>query len=192
VIKTCIRGFAMDKQNRWDEHLEEFLAAIRSSVHETTKYSPYSLMFGQEMCLNGEYPPKSEAKESEEVVEPSPTDNRVIAEAQKNIKNAQRRWKANYDKKTSNIKYKVGQWVMRKNFKLSNKVEGYSAKQGPKYLLGKIVEDKGSGVYGICDKNGKIGVYHSDVLKPASNIMTRSRKKEMNDAAEISDVQSKT
>ena len=181
VLKTAIKSFAMDKQNRWDEHFEEHLAGIRSAVHETTQISPYHLLFGQEMCLSGQYPPTADENDAANKSQAEHNANRPLAEARRNVQAAQKRWTAHYNKKAADIKYNVGDWVLRQNFKLSNKAEGYNAKQGPKYLLAKIIEDKGSGVYRTRDKNGKIGTYHSDVLKPASGIITRSRKDEIGD-----------
>ncbi|KAG0920337.1 hypothetical protein G6F31_020765 [Rhizopus arrhizus] len=35
-------------QVTWDEHLNEFQLAYNSSVHDSTKYSPFSVVFGRE------------------------------------------------------------------------------------------------------------------------------------------------
>jgi hypothetical protein len=168
----------MSEQQRWDENLEKYFAAIRSSVHESTKFTPYNLMFGQEMCLSGNYPPASqETSENIESTERMVSDDRTLNEARKNVKTAQRNWKTQYDKKTRPANFQIGDRVFRKNFKLSNKIEGYSAKQGPKNtpctIIGKIASD----IYRTKDDNGKEGTYHANVLMPASKIVTRSQAK---------------
>ena len=39
------------EEERWDEFLPELLMAYRASVHDTTKFTPYRLMFGREIRL---------------------------------------------------------------------------------------------------------------------------------------------
>ena len=38
-------------EERWDEFLPELLMAYRASVHDTTKFTPFHLMFGREIRL---------------------------------------------------------------------------------------------------------------------------------------------
>ena len=40
-----------DKQDDWDEHLDSVLFAYRTSVHASTKYTPFYLMYGRDPVL---------------------------------------------------------------------------------------------------------------------------------------------
>ena len=40
--------FAGENRDNWDDLLPVVMMAYRSSVHESTGYSPYRLMFGEE------------------------------------------------------------------------------------------------------------------------------------------------
>jgi transposase InsO family protein len=177
-IKGAIRAFAMDRHTTWDEHLHEFLGALRAHVHESTKFSPYFVTFGQEMSLTGERSPvmadtDQKLETREQIAE---TSNKIIKAARNNIRHAQRRQKINYDKTTAQRVFNVGEMVYRRNFKQSNKLEKYSQKLGPKYMKTEIIGKDGD-TYMTRDLTGKIGKYHANHLKPATTVVTRSRAK---------------
>ena len=44
--------FAGENRDDWDDLLPGVMMAYRSSVHESTGYSPYRLMFGEECTLD--------------------------------------------------------------------------------------------------------------------------------------------
>ena len=48
---TMLSSFVADHKMDWDEHLPFVMAAYRSSVHESTGYTPIKMMTGQEMNL---------------------------------------------------------------------------------------------------------------------------------------------
>jgi hypothetical protein len=48
VIATMLSVYSADYPNDWDEHLNYCLFAIRTAVHDTTKYSPFFLMYGRD------------------------------------------------------------------------------------------------------------------------------------------------
>jgi hypothetical protein len=183
VIKTAIRGFVGENQKSWDEHLPEFLAGMRSVVHEATGQSPYFMTFGQEMYLTGKYLPystedKGKVPEKEETLSLS---RKIVKEARDKYLKAQKQWKTKYDKNAVVRQYNVGDEVFRRNFKQSNKMENYNAKLGKKWVKCVIVKDLKDGSYDVKDQNGKIGNHHSNNLRPASKICTRQKNKERNE-----------
>jgi transposase InsO family protein len=184
-LKTGIRAFASDNQKAWDTHLQEFLAGARSVEHESTGFSPYFAAFGQEMYLTGKYQPYSADPEAKTVDKETlkNSSDRIVKEARERCQKAQKQWKAYYDKSTKMVKYQPGDMVFRKNFKQSNKLQGYNAKLGKKYVKCKVLKDLGDGSYELEEENGKPGVYHSDDLVPASKI--RTRRKDTNQVGEI-------
>jgi hypothetical protein len=109
-------------------------------------------------------------------LEVAEANNRIIQAAKKHIRAAQIRQKVNYDKKTAVREFQVGEIVHRKNFKQSNKVEGYSQKLGPKYVKTEITGKDGDGYY-TRDLTGKPGKYHASHLKPISTMLTRTKAK---------------
>ena len=52
----------MDIQNTWDEHLDAFLAAARSTVRLGNGYTPSFMLYGQEMRTAPERILESEEK----------------------------------------------------------------------------------------------------------------------------------
>ena len=55
TVRICIADVEFVHQaliaKRWDEFLPELLMAYRASVHDTTKFTPFHLMFGREIRL---------------------------------------------------------------------------------------------------------------------------------------------
>jgi len=51
TIEAQLATFVQDHQRDWDRHLPLLLMSYRSAVHETTKFNPAMLMFGQELCV---------------------------------------------------------------------------------------------------------------------------------------------
>ena len=179
VIKTSIRAFSSKSHHEWDEHLHEYIAGIRSAVHETTKFTPYFMLFGQEMYLEGNYLPIGDDKidnTDENVAKPNDTTNRIIQEAKKQIKKAQLHYKEQYDKHTRPVSYKLGEHIYRRNFKLSNAADKYSQKLADQWINSEIIEVIGDNIYLCKDFDGKTGKYHAKDLKPGLQIIGSSRR----------------
>lgn len=82
------------------------------------------------------------------------------------LKRAYEKGKKNYDLRSRDIKYRVGQWVYRKNFKLSDACKNYSAKLAPKYLKAIVLKEIGNSLYELGDIGGKsVGIYHAENIK---------------------------
>jgi hypothetical protein len=149
--------------------MDKFLAAIRSSVHETTKFTPYFILFSQEMCLSGEYP-----KFSEEIKARVP-DDKIIAKVQDNIRKSWNR--INKCSKKKIIRYQPGQCAWRRNFKLSAKAQKYSKKLAKQWVKCEVVQEDSPGIYITKDLDGKIGRYHANDMKPSTSRVTRQNAK---------------
>jgi hypothetical protein len=164
-IKRSIRSFTDDNQQYWDVNMDKFLAAIRSSVHETTKLTPYFVLFSQEMCLSGDYP------EFSEEIKARVSNDKIIAKVQDNIRKSWNR--VNKQQKTVVIKYQPGQYAWRRNFRLSSKAQHYSQKLAKRWIKCEVVEEDSPGIYITKDLDGKIGRYHANDMKPSTNRKTR-------------------
>jgi hypothetical protein len=166
-IKRSIRSFTDDNQQFWDVNMDKFLAAIRSSTHETTKFTPYFVLFSQEMCLSGEYP--KFCGEAKAIV----PDDKIIAKVQDNIRKSWNR--LNKKEKQVIIKYQPGQCAWRRNFRLSKKIQHYSQKLAKKWVKCEVIEEDTPGIYITKDLDGKVGRYHANDMKPMTNMNTRKR-----------------
>ena len=55
VIKTAIRSYLDNNHRAWDKNLQALAQAIRTSVHEVTRFSPSFLNFGRHVPLSGTF-----------------------------------------------------------------------------------------------------------------------------------------
>ena len=51
TLPMMLAMFAAENQDDWDDLLPAVMMAYRSSFHESTGFSPYRLMFGEECTL---------------------------------------------------------------------------------------------------------------------------------------------
>ena len=53
TIVTGIRTYVGSNHQLWDNNVPEIMESIRSSIHQSTGFSPYYLLFGQQMASHG-------------------------------------------------------------------------------------------------------------------------------------------
>ena len=116
TLLNMLAKSAADDRREWDTRLPYVLFAYRTSPQESTRYSPYYLLYGREAALPT-------------VVDVGATDRAVVAVhtyaeevteklraawelARKNIRCAQSRQKAHYDRRATQPNYQVGDCVM--------------------------------------------------------------------------------
>ena len=51
TIENMLASFVSENQKDWDEYIFLLMMAYRAAVHETTKVSPYEMMFGRTINL---------------------------------------------------------------------------------------------------------------------------------------------
>lgn len=73
VIMSCIRSYIDKLHNRWDENIHQIACAIRTAVHDTTKYSPYFINYGRNMVTSGD--------QYEKFIQPPNQSNEEIAKS---------------------------------------------------------------------------------------------------------------
>ena len=104
-------------EKTWDLHLPMVMMAYRTSIHETTGTTPFSLMFGREVCL-----PVDLMYGSPEPMENFPNTARYAMDmrsrletayhkVREHMQNQQRRQKDNYDKKVAGLPFKLDDHV---------------------------------------------------------------------------------
>ena len=119
TLKATLRKHADKFGPQWDQYLDGILWAYRNTPHETTGEKPSFLLFGIDCRSPTEaalLPPSSLDPTElddyrEEFVLSLSSARRLAVE---NIKKAQKRYKCQYDKRATQVRFKIGQWVLVK------------------------------------------------------------------------------
>ena len=170
-IISGIRSYLGKDHRRWDTHLSQIGVALRSSYHSSLGFSPYFVLFGQQMVTHAKsYELFRKLDTLEEGLDTIDDKDKLHFIRQKVKQNLEKAYEVNkrlYDMRTRTNNFSEGEIVYRRNFSLSNKALAYNAKLAPKFLKSKISKKIGYCNYRIIDMNGKhVGVYHAkDLLK---------------------------
>ena len=121
--KTCLMMLSMfvnDRPDNWHKLLPFVMHAYRVSVHESTGYSPFCLMMGEECSLPQDLSTPELRTNREHDVSPHPFATWVrdaLEVAYDNVRESLNRTAAHrkrlYDAKAVNRKFPVGSWVLR-------------------------------------------------------------------------------
>ena len=121
--RTCLMMLSMfvnDWRDNWHELLPFIMHAYRTSVHESTGYSPFRLMMGEECSLPQDVSTAELRTQRENDVAPHPfatwvRDALEVAydHVRSSLKKTASRRKRLYDTKAVNWKFPVGSWVLR-------------------------------------------------------------------------------
>ena len=181
MLAKCIN----EEQSNWSQQLPYVMIAYRSSVHESTRYTPQFLVFGQELSLPLDclYPNPQENETTaihEFVHNKQQAFQRAFELVRRNLNEKQKRRNAIYNKKVDGPAYKEGQKVLLYHpataIGTTSKVA--SPWKGP-YIIEKCLNDV---TFRIKDENSpKQQIVHYDRLKPffepppTSNVPTKNR-----------------
>jgi len=149
--KTMVAQYVGRNHRSWDEHLPELQFAYNSARHEATGYSPAYLNLGRELIAPAARPgipplldmTRRHLEEAFELVRISMA--RAFQTQQRHYDLRRRQWKP-----------KVGEWVWKRDYQLSNKAIAQNAKLGPKFrgplevrrIISPVIVD-------LRDKNGR-------------------------------------
>ena len=119
TLLMMLAMFAGKNRDDWDDLLPAVMMAYRSSVHESTGFSPYRLMFGEECTLPMDIGlPRDQLDTSESITSPYALGVRdALEEAYDQVRQhsgqAVQRQKRLYDRRAVKRDFAVGDWVMR-------------------------------------------------------------------------------
>ena len=119
TLLMMLAMFAGKNRDDWDDLLPAVMMAYRSSVHESTGFSPYRLMFGEECTLPMDIGlPRDQLDTSESITSPYALWVRdALEEAYDQVRQhsgqAVQRQKLLYDRRAVKRDFAVGDWVMR-------------------------------------------------------------------------------
>lgn len=179
VITTAIRATLKGEHSHWAENLQEIADAIRNAVHDSTKHSPYFVVFGRNKISDGsEY-----AHIRDNHATTTDTDKTVTERRHKLFEQIKQNLSAAYAKhsKTYNLRsnpncptYSVGENVLKQTFDLSDKGKGFCRKLAPKYEPAIVRKVLGTNTYELEDQSGKrLGVYFANRLKKMPTRLNR-------------------
>ena len=144
TLQDMLAKYVSDHQCDWDVHLPMVMMAYRSSVHSSTQYTPYYLLFGHEVRLPvdvmyGREPHQPEAA-SEYVRNLRSTLDEAHERAREHLRTAQRRQKDYYDRRVAGQEIKVGDRVYLHvpAMKTGRTKKLHSPWQGPHLVVKKI------------------------------------------------------
>lgn len=174
TLETMIRCYIADNHREWDKNLSKLSCAIRTQVHESTRRTPYFIVFGREMPSNvhfedGPQPIGFDVDQNVVARDRSVAFRKLYDEVKQRLEKAAEKNKRYYNLRHRNITYEVGSRVYRKNFVLSDAAKYFSSKLAPKYAGPFIVTKKVSPwTYELKDIEGKSrGIWHAKDLKPS-------------------------
>ena len=180
MLANCINK----EQSNWSQQLPYVMMAHRSSVHESTGYTPQFLVFGQDLSLPLDcmYPNPQENATSDihEFVHNKQAFQRAFELVQRNLNEKQKRRNTIYNKKVHGPTYKEGRKVLLYHpaIAVGTTSKVASPWKGP-YIFEKGLNDV---TFRIKDENSsKQQIVHYDRLKPffepptTSNVPTRNQ-----------------
>lgn len=175
VIVTAMRC-ALNKipdHRNWDDSVAQIAKAIRTSVHDSTGFTPYFLNFGRNMVSSGK-----EYEHLRDLNNTSPRDPQQLSQDQKrlfeivreNLLKAYQRYSTPYNLRANKRhRFEKGDIVYKKNVNLSNKTKNYVGKFGQKFTKVRVRDVLGTNTYVLEDLSGQrvSGTYHGSFLKRA-------------------------
>lgn len=109
-IKELIRSYTVNSQNGWDQFVPQIVHARNTSIHASTGYSPYEMVYGRKPNLI----PQEKQLCSEYLQKLGLIKRRIEAEAVKRIEKGRRR-RAEPFKEKRNYKFHLGDLVLITN-----------------------------------------------------------------------------
>lgn len=171
-ILAAIRSYVDKDQKNWDENLQAIASSLRSSVHGSTKVTPYFAIFGHHMMQHGSgYQILRDLQGLSageiETLPPKEFRDLVHEDIAKNLQQAHQRHEKAYNTRSRHVNFSPGQEVYRRNFSQSDFSKGFNAKLGSQWLKARIVRKVGTAMYVLEDCAGKElkTRYHAKDLK---------------------------
>ncbi|KAK3739259.1 hypothetical protein QZH41_000260 [Actinostola sp. cb2023] len=149
-VKSLLKPRIEDDPETWDQHLGPCMMAFRSSIHTSTQYTPYSLLFGREMrvpldVMMGETPTTSQSSNyGEHDTNLKSTLTNAYQAVRTHLSAAQRRQKEYFDKGVTQTKYEPGDQVFLFNpqLKVGEASKFHRNWKGPYVVLEQPTDDR--------------------------------------------------
>lgn len=177
TINACLRTYMREDQRNWESKIFEVEEMINTTVHASTGFSPYRILYGHEKVEKGEHH-RLEREDKEVAVEErdqfqAQINEKVFKIVEDNLKKSHDKNLKNYNLRHKKFAptYHIGQRVFKRNFKLSSAVDKFNAKYGPVYTPCVVVARRGTSAYEVADEEGKnLGVFSAADLLPDDSV----------------------
>ena len=195
TLETLIRLYINKNQDDWDELLPICAMAYNGSVHSSTGFSPFFLMFGREMRMPLEMvlpPPDADEEELDNpdtldgfVVRMSQTFEHIYSLTRQHLRSALAMQKNSYDKRRNEYYYKAGDgvWLCNPRRRVGRCPKLDSQWEPEAYTVVRTIGDV------LCqiqrNRRSKSRIVHKDKLLPVKGehdgrwVFTLPSKKEM-------------
>lgn len=164
VIGESLRAMIGFDHREWDQFCPRIAWALNTAVHESTKLTPFMILFGQPSMLTGKNHEMALRDEGEgtKTLERRQKDLEAVrGVAQANLRLNYERFRAGYDLRKRARQFQEGQLVYRRNFAQSNKSKNLTAKFLDRFVQSKVVRHCGPNAVLLADMSGKeVGVFH--------------------------------
>lgn len=171
VIVTAIRCTLNQQTDHrdWDKSVHQIAKAIRTTVHDSTGFTPFFVNFGRNMVSSGsEYELMRESDQDANQLGEEMKD--LFELVRKNLMKAYQRYAQPYNLRANvNHNFHKGQEVYKKNVHLSDKGRDFVGKLANKFTKVRVKEVLGTNSYRLETLEGKTipGTYHGSFLKRA-------------------------
>lgn len=170
-IISAIRSYLKQDHRQWDENISAISCALRNSVHQAIKHSPYFATFGFNMITHGDSYQllRNVQLLDEPMVQLRREDQLTLIrkELRRNISQAYDTNRRQYNLRSRPISYTVGQAVFRRNFAQSNAARSFNAKLSPLFVKATVQSKVGNNYYILKDVEGtSTGTYHAKDMRP--------------------------
>ena len=165
LLHDLLSKKVVDNQQTWDLYLNQALAAIRFNVSESSKFSPFYLLYNRDVVLpidNILKPRRKYLGEEMHKIALQEQHKSFVA-VRNNLKSAKKRQAKYADKGTKNVEFEIGDPVYYKNNQRKGKLD---LKWKPYF---RILERKGPVTYVIKNQlDGSTCTVHAEMLRLAN------------------------
>lgn len=174
LVERCNRTFKMllkthvESESEWDLCLPTCLMAYRSSVQESTKFSPFQLLFGNDMripCDGLTNLPTEDRRPGAVYLDLKSRLHTVRSAARQNQNNSRTRQAKYHNKRAHSTQYSVGDAVWLQNEAITGHPKFHRPWKGP-YSVIEILPPLNYRLRYFGSQSGKTQVVHHDRLKP--------------------------
>lgn len=171
TINAMIRSYVRDNQKLWDTRISEVEFVLNNTVHATTKFTPYRVIFGHEIVTKGSehrLQTMGELTDEERIEKMGNISTSIYDKVVHHLRKAHEVTKQRYDLRHKRYAptFDVGQRVYKRTFRQSSAGDHFNAKLGDVYEPCVVLAKKGTCAYEVGDLNGKsLGVFSAGDLK---------------------------
>lgn len=177
TVETCLSILVGNDQRTWSKHLPRIQLALNSSINISTGFTPYFLMTGREILVDGnlhsrytQLPKDLQTLQVAEREKPAAALSElsdIFEQVQEALTESYKKSAARYNRRRKHVVFQKDDIVWRRNFVQSNAANYFSSKLAPRFVKCKVTDKLSDVAYMLEDlESGNVGKYHiKDILK---------------------------